>query len=246
MKQKLAVIGYPLEKTLSPMLHNRWLERYNIDCFYEKKPLLKEELGNFIKESRDSHKGFNVTSPYKELIIDYVDDISLDVEKSGSANCILVNNGKLFAYNTDIYGIDYMLKNVFENSKILIIGSGGLVNSLLFCLNRKKNVPDILARSLEKVNFLKEMFSLGSCYDMKNISSFDSLLPNYDLVINATNIDFFNQMSFSNNSTKLIDMNYFFDYKLPNIQNGIRMFTSQAARSFFIWFNINPIGVQDE
>ena len=93
--KKYFVIGNPINHSLSPELHNFWLKKNNINAIYEKIKLEENELENFIKRLRnDEIHGINVTVPFKNKVIKYLDKLSLEVETTGSVNTIY-KNGKI-------------------------------------------------------------------------------------------------------------------------------------------------------
>ena len=118
---KLGLIGMPLGHSWSPAIHN-WL----IGEDYRLIPLEKDELGPFL-EKRD-FDGINVTIPYKQDVIPYLDEIDENAEKIGAINCIINNNGKLKGYNTDFEGFRDMLvcNNIsVKGIRTAVLGTGG-------------------------------------------------------------------------------------------------------------------------
>ena len=115
------LIGEHLPHSFSPEIHKRIG-----DYKYEIKELKPEELGDFLK-NRD-FKGINVTIPYKQAVIPFLDEIDEAAKEIGAVNTIVNRDGKLFGYNTDFGG----LKALFEHTgisvfgkKAIILGNGG-------------------------------------------------------------------------------------------------------------------------
>ena len=115
------LIGEHLPHSFSPEIHKRIG-----DYKYDIKELKPEELGKFL-ENRD-FKGINVTIPYKQAVIPYLDEIDEEAKEIGAVNTIVNRGGKLFGYNTDFGG----LKALFERTgisvsgkKAIILGNGG-------------------------------------------------------------------------------------------------------------------------
>ncbi len=135
--KKAAVIGYPISHTLSPKIHNYWLEQYGIKAVYEAIEVTPDKLEDFLKTLPEKDfTGINVTLPHKEKIlqiVDYCDEASGFI---GAANTIVVgDNKKLYARNTDVYGfvqnIIYGSGNFnFKNKKAVILGSGGAAKAV--------------------------------------------------------------------------------------------------------------------
>ncbi len=134
-----ALIGESLSHSYSREIHNK-ISNYS----YELKSIKKDELPAFFNERK--FKGLNVTIPYKEEVIKYLDFIDPLAESIGSVNTIVNDGGKLFGYNTDFFGFkSLILKSGFnlESKKVLILGSGGTaktVCSVLKHLNAKETV----------------------------------------------------------------------------------------------------------
>ena len=105
--KKFLVIGNPIKHSLSPKLHNYWIKINNIDAIYEKKQLNEEELENIIfNVKKNEIHGINVTVPFKNKIIPYIDQLSPEAEKTQSVNTIYTSNNQIIGHNTDIAGFD--------------------------------------------------------------------------------------------------------------------------------------------
>ena len=114
-------IGEKLTHSFSKEIHNLLF-----DYDYEIKEIEREKLGLFLQEK--NFKAINVTIPYKQDVIPYLDWVSETVTQIGAVNTIVNRQGKLFGYNTDFGGMTMLLqKNGIEikNRKVLILGSGG-------------------------------------------------------------------------------------------------------------------------
>ena len=115
------LIGEKLGHSFSKIIHEKIA-----DYTYELKEISKENLDYFMIEKDFSC--INVTIPYKETVMPYLDYIDSAAERMGAVNTIVNRGGKLYGYNTDFYGMKLMIeKNGFDlkNSKVLILGSGG-------------------------------------------------------------------------------------------------------------------------
>lgn len=98
--------------------------------------------------------GFNVTIPYKEKIIDYLDELSDEAEKIGAVNCVLIRDGKKTGYNTDAFGFEKTLllhKKPHQNSA-LILGNGGAAKAVHYVLDKLGIASVTVSRSTE-INF---------------------------------------------------------------------------------------------
>jgi len=98
--------------------------------------------------------GFNVTIPYKEKIINYLDDLSDEAKKIGAVNCVLIQDGKKTGYNTDAFGFEKTLllhKKPHQKSAI-ILGNGGAAKAVQYVLD-KHGIPSITISRSTEINF---------------------------------------------------------------------------------------------
>lgn len=123
---KFGLLGAYISESLSPEIHNEISKMVGKEYEYvlfQKKP---EELEDFIKNG--NWAGLNVTMPYKEEVIKYIDELSPEAELLGAVNTIVRRNGKLKGFNTDYFGFKHMLdRNGVEVSgkKCMVLGNGG-------------------------------------------------------------------------------------------------------------------------
>ena len=161
--KKYLVIGNPIEHSLSPQLHNYWFKKNNIDAIYDKEKLKIDDLENLILRIKEKKiNGVNVTVPFKNEIISYMDELSFGSKNTMSINTIYFKNEKVIGHNTDIDGFKFAMNDIefdLENKKILILGAGGVVPSIIFALNKMKVSKIILSnRTKNKAEKLVDMF----------------------------------------------------------------------------------------
>lgn len=98
--------------------------------------------------------GFNVTIPYKEKIIDYLDELSDEAEKIGAVNCVLIKDGKKIGYNTDAVGFEktLLLHKKTHQDSALILGNGGAAKAVKYALDKHGISSKIISRNSE-INF---------------------------------------------------------------------------------------------
>ena len=90
--KKYLVIGNPIEHSQSPKLHNYWFEKNNINAIYNKKQIKESEIKDIISELRNEKiDGINVTVPFKQSIIPFVDELSAEANNAQSVNTILIH-----------------------------------------------------------------------------------------------------------------------------------------------------------
>jgi len=253
MLKKYLVIGNPIEHSLSPKLHNYWFQNNNIKAIYEKQKLVEEDFENLIvKIKKEKIHGVNITIPFKKTIIRYLDQLSDEAKNTESVNTIYLDNKKIIGHNTDINGFKLSIeKQNFNliNKKVLILGAGGVVPSIIFALN-KMNVSEITIsnRTKQKAQNLKNLF--------KNLNVVDwGTLPEFDMIINATSIGLKENDYLNLDFSKIGKNKFFYDViynpKQTNflkiaknlghkIENGKMMFIYQASEAFKLWHGIEP------
>ncbi len=251
--KKYLVIGNPIDHSLSPKLHNFWIKENNIVALYEKKKINENELERIVNEVRDSKlSGINVTTPYKKLIIPFLDKLTFVAEKTQSVNTIFKKDNKIFGDNTDVDGFEYSLKNInynVGNKKIFILGAGGVVSSIISSL-KKQGAPKIYLsnRTKTKAEELKKIYP-----DLEIVEW--GQVVNFDMIINATSLGLKESDKIKIDLSKVGSNKLFYDViynpiktnflfegqKLGNqIENGKMMFIYQAQLAFKIWHNILP------
>ena len=136
--RKYGLIGYPLTYSFSPSYFAAKFEEKGIlDAEYHSFPL--EQIED-IKGLIDSGiSGFNVTIPYKEQIIPYLDKLSDAAKTIGAVNTVYIVDGKLIGYNTDVYGLENSLYRLLDGAcvtKALILGTGGASKACQYVLDQ--------------------------------------------------------------------------------------------------------------
>ena len=257
-KKSFGIIGNPITHSLSPILHNYWFKKYNIEANYSLLNVTEENLKNVINKIRDKElSGINVTLPYKQKIIPFIDKLINDAQNTNSVNTIFLNNDNIvIGENTDVFGLQAAyLKEVSnaENKKALVIGAGGVSSSVIFSLekSRVKNIS-IINRTYEKSLFLKKKFNFLNVLEWKTLMQ---EISKFDIIINATSLglkdgqDF--EFNFKNTKDDLIyidtiynpletkTLRFLKENKIKTF-NGLEMFIYQGQKSFYLWNKINP------
>jgi len=248
--KKFFVIGNPISHSLSPELHNFWLKKNNINAVYEKKKLEETELKSFINNLRnDKIHGINVTVPFKNKVIKYLDKLSLEVEKTDSVNTIYKNRNEIIGHNTDVAGFELGLRHskisVLHKSA-LILGAGGVVPSIVYSLLGMGCKKIFLSnRTIEKAENIKKKFNEVEILKWGEI-------PDFDIVINATSVGLKgDSLDLEFNVKDKIFYDVIYNPKETQflkkakqegnkIENGRLMFVYQANQSFSVWNNVIP------
>lgn len=137
---KYCVIGKHLPHTLSPIIHNKYFVHYGLNHSYSVVEIAPQNLSN-VREILADIGGANVTIPYKEQIIPYLDEIIGDAKELGAVNVINCLDGKWTGYNTDTYGFGALLdvNNIDPKGKVcVVLGSGGASKSVEYVLKKKQ------------------------------------------------------------------------------------------------------------
>ena len=250
--KKYFVIGNPIDHSLSPKLQNWWLKENNIDATYDKIKLEVHEIKNFIQEIKEQRiAGCNVTVPFKKTVIPFLDKLSPEAEQTQSVNTITYDNGDLVGHNTDIAGFDTAIKKLdfsIKGKKVLILGAGGVVPSIIFAL-KNMHVQEIIIsnRTREKAENLKVLFNDIKILEWGNLTNFHVVINATSLGLNneTINLDFsglghdklFYDVIYNPHETHFLKMGKQLGYKT---QNGKTMFIYQALEAFKLWHKIEP------
>ncbi|MBT9537631.1 MAG: shikimate dehydrogenase [Nitrospirae bacterium] len=189
----LGLLGYPVEHSLSPAMHNAAFEHIGLDCCYVTFPVKPGFLKDAVRSVRALNlAGVNVTMPHKENVIPLLDKVDADASFIGAVNTIVNSNGKLIGYNTDGRGFMRSLSEAqisLNKKNVLILGAGGASRAIGFYLAKKASalfIYDIdrkkagkLIRDLNKMR--KNVFPFSF-----QPSAFSHQLHDIDIIINAT------------------------------------------------------------
>jgi len=251
--KKFLVIGNPIDHSLSPMLHNYWINENNINALYEKHKLDENDLRDlFFQVKEKKIDGINVTVPFKKAVIPFLDQLTNEAVKTQSVNTIYLHENKLMGHNTDIIGFKKSIKNFkydINNKEVFILGAGGVVPSIIFALTQMGVSKIIVSnRSKEKADNLKNLF--------QNIEILNwGEIPNFDMIVNATSVGLKKEDNINLDLSSVGKDKFFYDViynpKETNFLkigknggnitlNGKMMFVYQALSAFKIWHGIEP------
>lgn len=243
--EKYGLIGYPLVHSFSISYFNEKFKNENIDAVYENYEIPTIEQLPEIIETNPELKGLNVTIPYKEKVISYLDSISPEAREIGAVNVIkVIHKGKktvLKGYNSDVIGFTRSIEPLLEpfHKKALILGTGGASKAIDFGL-----------KSL-KLETLKV-----SRYDRPNTIRYDQITPEmmkeWNVIVNCTPCGMYPHSDecpalpyeAMDNHTLLYDLIYNPDETLfmnngkkygATVKNGLEMLLLQAFASWEFW-----------
>ncbi|MDX8045901.1 shikimate dehydrogenase [Gracilibacillus sp. S3-1-1] len=195
MGYQLGLIGHPISHSLSPWIHQQFLDLAELDGEYKLYEGSPDRLPQLLEELKAKKiNGFNVTVPYKQVIVDYLDEIDPDAELLGAVNTVVYSNGKWKGYSTDGEGYVRSLIETFPNlltnqTSVLLLGAGGAARGIYRALNGQGVAKvDIANRSKDKA---EQLLSLRIDEVDSNVISYqqaEEQLAEYDLIIQTTSV----------------------------------------------------------
>ena len=202
-----------------------------------------EAIEEFVEKVKELQpKGLNVTVPYKELIIPYLDELDEVAKEIGAVNTVVFKNGKLKGYNTDAFGFYQSIKPFFksQHERALILGTGGA----------SKAIEYVLKQYGVEVMFASRNDSKNNVLNWNDIN--ENVIKHHLLIINCTPLGMFPNVdskpdipysALSNNHLS-VDLVYNPDETLflklgkengAKVINGLTMLQQQAEKSWRLW-----------
>ncbi|MDO9287231.1 MAG: shikimate dehydrogenase [Thermodesulfovibrionales bacterium] len=182
----LGLLGFPVEHSLSPAMHNTAFEKLGLDCCYVTFSVKPEFLRDAVKSIKALNlAGVNVTVPHKERVIPFLDEVDKEASFIGAVNTIVNDNGRLTGYNTDGRGFMRSLSEakISVNKKnVLVIGAGGASRAIGYYLCQ--NASELFLYDIDKKKAGKLISDLNKIRG--NVSFFSSQPEDMDIIINAT------------------------------------------------------------
>ena len=239
------VAGDPVSHSLSPLLMNTAFRRENVNAVY---------LGLHAKTMKDLRacirdipvSGLSVTMPYKQEILEDLDNSDTHTTKTGACNTVVrAQDGKLYGFNTDVAGVIRPLEQrmPLTGAKVLVLGAGGGARAAVFGLKERGAEVWILNRSAAKAQKLGKQAraKIAKRADLKKLA--------FDIIVNATPVGMGGSKEMPLKAEE-IKARYVFDMVYDPLETaflkaarangaevipGIEMFVQQAARQFEIW-----------
>ena len=194
MGKSFAVIGDPIDHSLSPNIHSAAFRELNLDSSYIGYRIPKGELEIGVEGLKKIKiNGFNVTIPHKVEMMKYLDKMDESCSIIGAVNTVVNNEGVLKGYNTDMDGFLEPLKKreiSIQDKKILLIGAGGAARAIVAGITKEKAKSlDIANRTIENANNLSGFATkIGLNVNTKEIEEVNQNIENYDIIINSTSL----------------------------------------------------------
>jgi shikimate dehydrogenase len=191
-----AVIGDPVEHSLSPIIHNAAFEALGLDYVYLAFQVKQEQVASALVGmwALGIH-GLNVTMPHKNDVISQLDEVDRDAQSLCSVNTILNKNGKLLGFSTDGEGVVKALKENGVNPKgkrVLLLGAGGAARAIAYALAKEAGELVILNRTETQAEelacFLTRETHKKIVTGSLNSASIEANMPKTEILINATSV----------------------------------------------------------
>lgn len=137
---RVALIGHPLRRRHSEVMHNAAFEHFGVDAGYELRDLGPDDLAEFVAEVREGPwLGFQATAPYKQAVIEYLDEVESDAATIGAVNSVLRQaDGALVGFNTDAAGFRLAAERElgvrFSGISAVVAGAGGAARAVVHAL----------------------------------------------------------------------------------------------------------------
>ncbi len=222
--------------------------------FMIKKKIDDNELKNIISEVKEEKiNGINVTVPFKNKVIPFLDELSPEAKDTQSVNTIYFQNGSTVGHNTDIAGFELAIKYAkydVSNKEIFVLGAGGVAPSIIYSLKKMKASKITLTnRTKKKAEDLKNLFKDIEIVDWGERIDFDMIVNatsiglkknedglNFDYSANGPN-KFFYDVIYNPRETLFLKRAKLFGNR---VENGKMMFIYQAHQAFTIWHKLLP------
>ncbi|MFB5645456.1 MAG: shikimate dehydrogenase [Nitrosopumilaceae archaeon] len=255
MTKTYAVIGDPIDHSLSPNIHNAAFRELELDCTYIAYRIPKGELEEGLEALKKIKiSGFNVTIPHKIEIMKYLDKVDEDCSLIGASNTVSNNDGELKGYNTDMDGFLEPIKRkdiAIGGAKVLLLGAGGAARAIVAGFAKEKAGSITIAnRTKENASTLAQFaHKIGINANGISLDEIGNSLSDYKFIVNATSIGLKNEQTplpvetinqdsivydivYKPMNTDLIKKS---KQKGATVIYGYEMLLGQAARAFEIW-----------
>jgi shikimate dehydrogenase len=190
-----AIIGNPVDHSLSPVMHNAAFKELRLNLVYVAFKVTSGELETAVLGAKSlGLQGLNITMPHKQAVMKYLDEVDVTAKSVGAVNTVLCKNGKLIGYNTDGRGaISALQENgvYTEEKKMVILGAGGAAKAIAYQASQDLSELVILNRTHEKAKKLAESIkSFGVKVKIGTLSHeiMRTEMPTTDILVNATSL----------------------------------------------------------
>lgn len=240
-----AIIGYPLTHSQSPSLHQTAYQRLGLNAVML--PIATTQINSVPAAIKTLPIHLTaVTMPFKQIIMPLLDVLEPAARQVGAVNTVVNKHGKLYGYNTDVFGIQYALRECeLKGKNVLLLGAGGAAAAVAYVVSRQKARLMYVNRTPGKAAALQKKFG-GRVVKTKQLKSKD-----IDMIINATPIGMVPKTNGMPVDSRLIakrqtvfDLVYnplqtrllkFAELRGAKTVFGLEMFVAQGLRQIEIW-----------
>ncbi len=255
MQEHLAVIGYPIEHSLSPVMHNAGYQAVEKEAIYHKFAVKPENLQEAVLGLKAlGFLGWNVTIPHKEAILPLCDELTEEAKIAGAVNTVKVQNGQLIGHNTDGVGFVRSLTEHMElNSEkhIVLLGAGGAAKGIAMALAPLGVKIHVLNRTKAKAQQLVEQIQGFGGQAILEEWEPGEWLNQGDCIIQTTSVGLKMEgypFSLAGISPETLVVDIIFNpWETPFLKeakslgcktvNGIEMLLYQGVKAWEFWFN---------
>lgn len=250
-----AVIGSPIEHSLSPIMHNYLFMTKGLDAVYVALRVDGSTAEHFVRLARDNLAGFNVTIPLKEVMVGFMDWVEDAVRYVGALNTVKNEGGRLCGYNTDFRAIRDLLCDKASGSRAIVFGAGGAARAVIYALASCGALITLTNRTLERAERLARWFSnLGLEIRVVPMDSAIDLIKGMDIVVNATSVGLNNDSlpikeDHLGRGKVVVDLAYRRGGDTPlinvaksrgcDVVDGLSILVRQGIHSFKLWTNVD-------
>ncbi len=189
------LVGYPAAHSRSPWIHNQFLNQQQKQGIYRVFETPPDEFASTLEAMKTLQiDGFNVTVPYKERIISFLDEVDPYAKMIGAVNTVHLENGKWVGYNTDGKGFIRSFKesyprHSFSEMKVLCIGAGGAAKGIYRALVEEGTFTvDIANRSQQRAQEMLDLKSSETDTSILTLEEAEEKLSEYDMIVQTTSV----------------------------------------------------------
>jgi shikimate dehydrogenase len=262
--KSVCVIGWPIEHSRSPLIHNYWIKQLRLEAEYRREAVPPERFADFIGHLADlGYVGANVTVPHKQAALELSKPDAL-AEAVGAANTLWLDDGALRASNTDVEGFIANLDAVVPgwNGRLdtaLVLGAGGAARAVVFgLLERGVRHIHVVNRDFDRAKALRQRF--GERVIPARWQDAKSLLTNAGLLVNTTTLGMAGQPPLEIDlhalpAAAVVADAVYVPLRTPLLAaaearglrtvDGLGMLLYQAVAGFARWFGLRPQVTRD-
>lgn len=260
MTRRACVIGWPVKHSRSPLIHGYWLKKYGIDGSYTREAVTPEDFPAFVRSMLErGYCGGNVTVPHKEAAFRLADEVCPEVRAVEAANTLVVEESRISAMNTDIYGFMTHLSLSAplwkdRNRPVVVLGAGGAARGIVHGL-LESGVPEVRLcnRTRERADALAALF--GDPVKTIGWEEREDALAGAGLLVNTTTLGMAGappldiRLDALPRDAVVMDIVYV-PLETPLLRearrrgllavDGLGMLLHQAVPGFTAWFSVKP------